>query len=120
MPTVEEYIDARSTFDSSDSDVQTLIIMAELQIGNEYCSDDMRNQAVALLVMHWLTLPKDSAGNSSTVGSIKSEKEGDLARSYGFAGSISVKDPFYAQTSYGLELLQLNRQCFIIPRNRFV
>lgn len=119
MSTVSEYIEARSNFDPTTPENIILISMAELEIGRNYCNDDLRNKAVSLVVMHWLSLNTDSSGNNSTVGTIKSEKEGDLSRSYGFQGKINkIKDPFWYQTGYGLELMSLNRSCFFGPRNR--
>ena len=115
--TVAQYISARSSYDPNTADNQTLISMAELEIGSNY-STDLRSKAVSLLVMHWLSLPKDNSGNNSLTGTIKSEKEGDLARSYGYHGKVSLTDAYLSQTGYGLELINLNRSSFVLPMNR--
>jgi hypothetical protein len=119
MATVDEYIQAKSPWNPADSDMVLLISMAEEEIGD--CYGDLRNKAVALLTLHWKAL-KEREGNTGfgTTGSLKSEKEGDLSRSYGFAGSAEIRDPYMGQTTYGLELLTLEKQLFIKPRNRMV
>jgi hypothetical protein len=118
MPTIQEYIEHRSSYDPLDPTVAALIAMAEVEIGHCYCNDDMRNKAIALLVMHWLVIQESGSQESGVTGSVKSQKEGDLAQSWG-TNSNKTGDPFLSQTSYGLELQMLNKQCFVLPRNRF-
>lgn len=117
--TVAQYISVRSSFDPNDPDVQTLIAMAEEEVANNFCNETTRNKAVALVVMHWLSLPKDDSGNNSVTGSVKSEKEGRLSRTFGFHGKVDfTNNAYWSQTSYGLELLTLQNSCFIKPTNR--
>lgn len=116
---VSDYISAKSNFDPTNSDVKTLMAMAECEIDSNFCNDTLRNKAVALVVMHWLSLPVDSNGNNSVVGSVKSEKEGRLSRSFGFHGKVDFSNKAYwGQTGYGLELLSLQNSCFIKPMVR--
>ena len=117
--TVAEHISARSSIDPNDAAVQKLILMAEEEIDNNWCDDNTRNKAVALVVMHWSTLPKDGSGNNSSVGAVKSEKEGRLARSFGFHGKVDFSNnPYWSQTNYGLELMSLQKSNFFKPMNR--
>ncbi len=84
--------------------------------------------ALALQVLHWYALDERAGGNpgsgggtsggSGVAGSVKSEKEGDLARSYGMSESVSKGDADLSQTSYGLELLRLRGALFFKPRTR--
>ena len=116
MSTPLQIITIRAPAFASEPNINDLIAQAELEVGQ--CQGDLRNKAVALIVMHWIALSKrDPTGNSS--GTIKSEKEGDLARSY---GSVSTKetDNYYGQTTWGLEYLRLLDSTMILPRNRMV
>jgi hypothetical protein len=81
--------------------------------------------AKALLVCHWLALEAQGGGSSSssgssTVGGIKSEKEGDLARSFNSIVSADDKNGYLKSTSFGAELIQLWRACLILPMTRRV
>jgi len=82
--------------------------------------------ALALVALHMFMLDKQSGGNSTSSGSgamggIKSEKEGDLSRSFGgMSGNVSQTKIYFSSTPYGLELLQLWNACILMPRTRFV
>ncbi len=82
--------------------------------------------AVALLVLHQLTLESQSGGSSTvsgsgSVGGISSETEGQLSRTF---GGISSNTPWRKQylmsTSFGQEFQHLMNSCLFLPRNRFV
>jgi len=105
---------------ASDPGINDLITEATLEVSEtEYNTDALRNKAIALIVMHWLALKtRDETGG--TAGVVKSEKEGDLASTSGASGSIDIGDPYYSQTSWGLEFIRLQNQSFMLPRNRFV
>lgn len=89
---------------------------------------DKHQYALALRVMHWYALEERAGGNpgsgggtsggSGQAGSVKSEKEGDLARSYGMSDKVSAGNSDLSQTSYGIELMALIRACFFKPRTR--
>jgi hypothetical protein len=50
-----------------------------------------------------------SAGGSATAGALTSQKDGDLSRGYGSAGSTAstLGDAWLARTTYGQQYLQL-------------
>jgi len=80
--------------------------------------------ALALVVLHWLTLDAQRGGSSSSSGSgvggaITSEKEGDLARSYGAPPSSTKEaNAYYGGTIYGQEFLSLRNTCILTPHHR--
>lgn len=105
---------------AADPNIDDLIAEATLEVSETaYNTTEMMNKAIALIVMHWLALSaRDSTG--AAAGSIKSEKEGDLARTYGMSSGTIDLDAFYGQTSWGLEFLRLQAQNIMGVRNRFV
>jgi Protein of unknown function (DUF4054) len=102
ITTAQEIIQVRLPALFSDSRLDDFVALAVLNL-SEPVFGVKYVYAVALLAMHMYS--KDSAGSGA--GGVKSEKEGDLARSYG--GSMTDKD--YGTTSYGQELLQLINNC---------
>lgn len=83
--------------------------------------------ALALRVLHWLTMEARNGGTpgvnggSGSAGAITSETEGQLSRSYGGVSSSSVnaeKYPDLIGTQYGTELIALIRGSIIGPRNQ--
>lgn len=118
MSTPQEYLTARAPASfTSDPNLDSLIAQAEAETAdNVFPTADIRNKAVALLVCHWLALKL--RGDSSVSGNVKSEKEGDLSRSYG-ESSIDNLDPFLSQTSWGVELYNLQRSNIIQIKSRF-
>ena len=112
--TVSQIIAARNPDVVIDARVDNLIILADAQTGTIY--DTQRNDAIALLVLHWLAL--ENRGAAAAAGSIKSEKEGDLARSY---GTTSSKTSHYLdQTTWGLQLKALRDGLIMSARNRTI
>lgn len=106
-----------------DPRLTALIDLASNEMGAAYGKN--RPLAIALLVMHWEALTSRSSDDSSIgneTGSIRSEKEGDLSRSYGSTSSTSSSssydDMYLSQTSWGLEIIRLRRKSFMMPRNR--
>ncbi|MCP3685997.1 MAG: DUF4054 domain-containing protein [bacterium] len=96
--------DIAPEFDTYDSDrIARLIVIAQSQLSSSKYGDQYE-YATALKVCHMLTI----SGRSGSGGSISSEKEGELARSYGSAGSSLL-----STTSYGLLLEELNNNSFI-------
>lgn len=70
----------------------------------------IRPIAIAYLTAHMYTLSlRNGAG-----GNVTSEKEGDLARSYG----TSMSDSPYGSTSYGQEFERLKRMFIFKPMTR--
>jgi hypothetical protein len=118
MATPLEIITVRNPDFASDPNVNFYINLAASKISGCF-TGDIRNEALALVAMHMATLDSRSGGGNA-VGKVKSEKEGDLARTF---GSTSSKDsdipPYWAQTTWGTEYWQLVNSSFMLPRNRF-
>lgn len=99
--------------------VDLYINLAKLSV-NPRIWKDKADFGTILLTCHMLKLKKanDAASASGAVGTVTSEKVGDLARSYGGFGGGSGADPSEAslgQTSYGQEFLRLRRSLVITP-----
>lgn len=112
-----QYIQTRAPEFASDPALTTLISMAALETGN-YGSVDLTNKAIALLVCHWSSL-KSREGESGvgSSGAIRSESEGQLSRSYGSTGNAAFsRGADLEQTRWGLELLDLRKSSFFLPR----
>lgn len=117
---IADYISNRSDFDPNDPKTLALIDQAKCELA-EFCNEALTNKAVALLVMHWLTLAANGSQGSGSTGTVKSLKEGDLSISYGsFSSNTSGVDPYLALTPYGLELYSLIRGCTFTFLNRCV
>lgn len=105
-----------------DARLTDLIALAELQT-SESAFGAKYDYAVALRVLHWLTMEEmhgadadvTAAGSSGTAvgGSILQEKEGDLSRQYGGSLVVAQRNPDLSSTQYGNELLQLMKACLI-------
>lgn len=110
--TPQEIVEARAPEYEGEPRIADLLELAEEETGSAYGT--LRNKAVALLVLHWLT--KDKRGGAS--GPIQSESEGQLSRSYGSSSNVEGGD--LSSTSYGAELLNLRRGSFMAARNRMM
>jgi len=108
--TVQEIILARNPSVVIDARVSKLILLATIQTGDVFGAQ--KNDAIALLVLHWLSL--ENRGTAAAGGAITSEREGDLGRSYGAA--ITQGD--LSQTTWGIQLLSLRKMLIFGPRNR--
>jgi hypothetical protein len=95
----------------------TLLSQATLIVGSAFASCGQTNYAIALVMMHWLTLQSQSGTGNAQSGVITSKREGDLAISYAHNTSNN-SNGYWGQTSYGQEYLQLKRSCFMTVRNR--
>ena len=123
MPTPLEYMQIRASAFAALSNIQEYIDLAELEIGDEFCDDNMKNKAVFLLSAHWLALEERNNGGSGIAapGTISSEKEGQLSRSYGAISSAEQNiDAYLSQTLWGIELYNLQKSCIMLPRHRFI
>lgn len=100
--------------DKPDVFLQTLIDIAKPQV----CIS--KNKKINNLAIAYLAAHMNSIGNrgGSGVGAVTSEREGDLARSFGVSGN--VRDAALGQTPYGLEFLRLKNQFVLTPRTRNV
>jgi hypothetical protein len=116
------FIQTRALTYSIESNINDLILQAEGETSDNYPTSDLRSKAVGLLVCHWIALSKRDSSGAMGVGSIISEREGKLARSYALA-SVSSKvevDLDLSQTRWGLELIQHQKKCFFFPRTRML
>jgi hypothetical protein len=66
-----------------DADVQTWLDIATLNANTACLVDDRLNLALALYAAHMLALDDANQVGEGGRGDVKSEREGDLARSYG-------------------------------------
>ena len=120
MPSVQDYIDARAPQYSSDARLSSFQSQATLRTGTVYGT--LRNEAIALLMLHWLTMDDSRGGGvvggSGAAGSIAREKEGALERQYTLDFRLSMKYPDLSQTRWGMELIGLRKENIMGPRNR--
>lgn len=90
-----------------DATVQTWLTVAG-NLANTGCLDAERAaMALALYAAHMLKLSQDAA--SGIAGAIKSEREGDLSRSY---GNLAGDTTLLGSTPYGLQYKSLTDRCF--------
>jgi hypothetical protein len=90
-------------------------------VGSTFTACGQTNKAIAMLIMHWLTLEANGGGSGNAVtGSVKSKKEGDLSQTYAVGSSSNSNGPdgYYQQTVYGQEYLQIRYRCIMRPMNR--
>jgi len=120
MATVDENILARSDIDPANPRVVALKTLAAEKSFNSCYDENTINALQALWVLHWHTLGPDGTGanESGAVGSVKSEKEGDLAISYGSMDITNTKDAYLAQTQYGMEILSIRKANIFGPRTK--
>ena len=110
------YIQARAIERATEAGINELISVADQETSTSYYGK-MRYKAVALLVLHWFAL-RDRDSGASASGNLVSDKEGDLARSYSVAPKIMAENPDLSQTTWGVELLQLQSSYFAPPITR--
>lgn len=126
ITTSAQIIAVKSPGFALDPRLTDFIGLAELQLSKTMFGDK-GEYAIALLVLHWLALDALGGGSATTsgsgvAGSIESEKEGELSRSYSIpsGGNQGQASTYYNQTIFGQELYQLIRGCFILPMNRCI
>jgi hypothetical protein len=109
---------------AADARLNDMIIMAT-QLTSATAFGANTQYAIALRVMHWLTMEAVNGGivgNSGIgrVGYISSESEGQLSRSFGVSGGFAERYPDLSGTIYGAELVALMRGTIFGPRNRTI
>ena len=129
MPTgtAAEIIVLKSPSLAGDSRINDFVDLARLTVGR-LPFGTRYEYALALVALHMITLDSQGGGSSSSsgsgvIGGIKSEKEGDLQRSYGTIAGTAVNNPsdaYFSSTSFGMEYLNLKRSILIKPRNKMV
>ncbi len=118
MPSVQVYIATRAPTYAADARIAPMTTQAELETGQVY-TGDLRNKAIALLILHWMFLDDRDGGLTGIGGTVKREKEGQLEKEYMIDFSLTVRYPDLSQTRWGLELVRLRRSSIMMPRNRF-
>ena len=118
---INKIIELRTPQFTTDPRLSDLITLAKEITGSEF--GDCYNQAVALRVMHWLTLESINGGDSTNSGSgsagrITSEKEGKLALRRSKSNDTNYDD--LSSTQYGTELIALIKGCILSARNRLI
>ena len=123
--TIDQIIAARAPQFSADPRKAAFEELAKLQTSTNF--GDRYNLAVALRMCHWWALEQIAGGSSTNSGltmggTVKSETEGGLSRSYGNAGSGSTgtTNEDLSRTAFGVELLALIRSSFLKPRTRMM
>ncbi len=116
MSTPLEIITVRAADFATDANIDFYITQATGRVSA--CFGDLQNDAIALMTMHLMALDS-RPGSGNAVGNVKSEKEGDLSRSFGINDS-GDGDPYLSQTTWGLEYQRLMDTKFLLPRNRFI
>ena len=116
--TVLGYIDTRAPHYNGDARLTSAIEQATAETGENAFPGVLRNKAIFLLVVHWLTLADRDTTNSGNSGSIKREKEGKLEREYLIDFTFTKRYPMLSQTTWGLELVALRRSTIFAPRTR--
>lgn len=121
MASVLEIIEARAPEYLNHTSIDVFIELATNKT-NESVMGINYNEAIALRTMHTLALSdRSKGGGSSPSGSIKSEKEGMLSRSYGSNSSNSSNsNSNLAQTSWGVELMDLQESSIIPFTNKMM
>ena len=122
--TAKDIIELKSPDLVGDPRIDDFITLAKFHVAESVFMEKYQ-YALALVVLHQITLDNQGGGSSTESGSgstggIKKEKEGDLEREFGnvgLDGSNQMKK-YYNQTSFGQELLQLMDVCIFKARNR--
>lgn len=109
--TITEIVTLRSAVVGAKADLDDMIELAETRLTTDTFGDNY-NEAVALLVLHMYEV-NDRGGAG---GSVTSEKEGQLSRSFGAAASSGALD----STSWGQELNRLTKSLTFFPRTRMM
>jgi hypothetical protein len=121
---IKTNIQARSGFDILDPKIDQLIELSRTRLlPDSFDTNATYEYAVALLVMHWLALNKQSAcfNNMGGVGGVKSISEGQLSISFGALSGSNFNSMLsdLQQTSFGVELASLLETAIIPPATRF-
>lgn len=121
IDTAQAIIESRAPQYIGDARLTDFIALAT-QLTAE-CYGDQLPYAIALRALHMLAMADRGSSVTGAAGTIASEKEGQLARSYGGSSSKSIdenKYPDLSQTSWGRELIALQNMSFILYRDRTI
>ena len=97
----------------TDARIQIFIDDATSRV-NTKCSNS--DQMISYLTAHLLTVANQTTiGVTAPILPIASESVGDVSRSYGDTASKSSNDNFYTGTAYGMQYLDLRKNCIGHP-----
>lgn len=106
--------------EKADSVLEAYIGLAEPFVDAEkfgpFYVQALANYAAHLMTIQSVIATDGATGGALTAGSITSEREGDLQRSYGNAGASS--DDLLAKTAYGKAFLAIRRRCIVPIKTR--
>lgn len=118
ISTAQQIIELKSPNLVGDTRVPDYIELAKLNLsprafGARY------EYAVALLVLHQISIESQSTSGANAVGAVTSKKEGQLAISFGgVSSSTPWRKQYFMSTPYGQELQYLFDSSIFTPRNR--
>lgn len=134
--TVQQYIELRAPQYAADSRLADYTDLATMLTGT--CYGERRNYAIALRILHYLTLETMRGAAAGTIvsgtssgsaigGLITGETEGDLSRSYSAggndksgSGAVAERYGDLPKTEYGLELIELMNNSLVFARTRMM
>lgn len=119
--TAKQIVALKSPSFASDTRLDDLVTLAQFHVSSGAYGDAYQ-YALALVVCHWLALDGQGGGSSTSSssgvgGSLKSEREGELQRSYGVPSGADAKS-YYSSTTYGQEFLNLRKTRVLTPHSR--
>jgi len=122
--TAEEIIAVRAPQYQGNPRIPLLLELAEEFTGDKVPVVTPRENAKALLVLHWLSLDDRLQNGNAGVGAIQEEKEGELTVKYGNSSSNvmafnSDMKGYLAQTVWGLELYAFLKRYIVLAVTRY-
>ena len=122
--TAEQIIAVRAPQYQGNLRIPLLLELAEEFTGDKVPVVTPRENAKALLVLHWLSLDDRLQNGNAGVGAIQEEKEGELTVKYGNSSSNimafnSDMKGYLAQTVWGLELYAFLKRYIVLAVTRY-
>lgn len=118
--TAQQIIAVKSPSFAADPRLADFVTLAAFHV-TAAAFGDRYQYALALVVLHWLTLDAQHGGSATVSagggGAVVSEREGDLQRSYSVPDASS-RESYYSTSIYGQEFLALRRGAFFCPSSR--
>lgn len=105
MTTVQWFRMFASEFSAlTDAQVNALLTAAAVFVSTSGLNTDQANAALALYAAHLQWVSVNHTSGSEIKGNVKSEKEGDLSRTY---GTMQGDDTWLGQSPYGLQFIDV-------------
>lgn len=121
ISTAQQIIEARAPQYIGDARLSDFIALATLRVGAAFA--EVKQYAIALRVLHMLAIADRGSVVTGAGGAVSREKEGQLERAYGGSSAASIDEgryPDLSQTSWGRELIALQNENILGPRNRTI